>query len=66
MPRALELHVFDKVRQPLLVVVFQHRTGLDDEPQLSPVTGFPVRAHVVAQAVGQGTDDDFRVHRHLL
>ncbi len=33
-PRAFELHVLDEMRQPLLVVVFEHRTGLDDEPQL--------------------------------
>ena len=65
-PRAFELHVFDKVRQPLLVVVFQHGAGLDDEPQFGAAGGFPVRAHVVAQAVRQCADDDFRIDRHLL
>ena len=32
--RAFEQHVLDEVRQPLLVVVFEDRSGLDDEPQL--------------------------------
>ena len=31
--RALELHVLDKVRQAALVVVFQDRPGLDDQPE---------------------------------
>ncbi len=65
-PRAFELHVFDEVRQPLLVIVFQRGTGLHDEPHLSPVARLLVRAHVVAQAVRQGADEDFRIHRHLL
>ncbi len=64
--RALELHVLDEVRQALLVLVFEHRTGLDDEPQLGPAGRLAVRPHVVAQAVRQRADSDFRVDRHLL
>ena len=65
-PGALELHVFDEVRQPLLIVVFEHRTGLDDEPQLGAVRRLAVRAHVIAQAVRQRADDHFRIDRHRL
>ncbi len=64
--RAFELHVLDEMRQSLLVVVFQHRTGLDDEPQFGAAAGFAVGAHVIAQAVGQRADDDLRIDRHLL
>ena len=65
-PRALELHVLDEVRQPLLVVVFEHRAGLDDEPQLGAVRRLAVRADVVAQAVRQRADEHLRIDRHLL
>jgi len=65
-PCALELHVFDEMRQPLLVVVFQHRAGLDDEPQLSAVGRLRVCAYVVAQAVRQRAGHDLGIHRHLL
>ncbi len=65
-PRALELHVFDEVRQPLLVVVFEHRPGVHDEAQLGPARRLAVRAHVVAQAVGQRAERHLRIDRHLL
>ena len=64
--RAFELHVLDEVREPQLVVVFEHRAGLDDQPQLGAVRRLRVRAHVVAQPVRQRADDDLRVDRHLL
>ena len=63
---AFELHVLDEVRHTPLVVVFQHRTGLDDQTQLGPVGRSGVRPHVVAQAVRQTADGDLRIHRHLL
>ena len=65
-PRAFELHVLDEVRQPLLVVVFQHRAGLDDQPQLGPPGRLRVGAHVVAQPVRQRAGRDLRVDRHQL
>ena len=42
-PGAFELHVLDEMRQPLLVVVFEHRPGLDDEPQFGAVRRLAVR-----------------------
>ncbi len=66
MTRPLELHVLDEMRQPLLVVVFQHGTSLDDEAQLGAVGRLRVCAHVVAQAVRQGPDRDSGIDRHLL
>ena len=32
--RAFEFHVLDEVREPLLVVVFEHGAGFDDEAEL--------------------------------
>ena len=61
-----ELHVLDEVRGAQLVVVFQHRPRLDDQPQLGAPRRLRVRAHVVAQPVRQRADDDLGVHRHLL
>ncbi len=63
---SLEFHVLVEVRDPLLVVVFQHGAGLDDEAQLGAMLGPLVRAHVVAQTVRQRADDHFRVDGHLL
>ena len=63
---ALELHVFHEVRQPTLVVVFQHRAGLDHQPKLGAAGGLSVRADVVFQAVRQRADEGFGIHGHLL
>ena len=64
--RPLELHVLDEMRQPVLVVVFEHRPGLDDQPQLGAVGRLAVRSHVIAQPVRQRADDRLGVDRHLL
>ena len=66
MPGALELHVFDEVRQPLLIVVFENRTGLDNEPQLSAVRRLGVRADVIPEAIGQRPNEHVGIDRHLL
>ena len=66
MPGTLELHVFDEVRQPLLIVVFENRTGLDNEPQLSAVRRLGVRADVIAEAVGQPPNEHVGINRHRL
>ena len=55
-----------KCASPQLVVVFEHRAGLDHQPQFGAARRLRVRADVVAQAVRQRPDDDLRVHRHLL
>ena len=66
MPGTLELHVFDEVRQPLLIVVFENRTGLDNEPQLSAVRRLGVRADVIAETVGQRPNEHVGIDRHRL
>ena len=66
MPGTLELHVFDEVRQPLLIVVFENRPGLDNEPQLSAVRRLGVRADVIAEAVGQRPNEHVGIDRHRL
>ena len=60
-PGAVEAHVLDEVRQTPLVVVFEHRAGLDHEPQFGATPRLPVRTHVVAQTVRQPADPDLRV-----
>jgi len=63
---ALELHVFDEMREALLVVVLEDGSGFDDEAQLSASTGLLVRPHVVSQPIRQLACDRFRIDRHLL
>ena len=40
---AVERHVLDEVRQPALVVVFENRAGVDDQPQLGALLRLLVR-----------------------
>jgi hypothetical protein len=56
--RAVEGHVLDEVREPALVLVFEHRSGGDDEPQLRALLGFRVGADVIPQPVGERRPDD--------
>ena len=65
-PRALEQHVLDEMRQALLVVVFEHRSGLDDQPELGAPRRLGILPHVIAQAVRQRADGDFGIDGHLL
>ena len=65
-PCALELHVLDEVREAALVLVFEHRPRLHDQPQFGLFRGLAVRADVEAQAVGQAADEHLRIDRHLL
>jgi len=37
--RAVEAHMLDEVRQPALIVVFEHGAGVDDEPELGAAPG---------------------------
>ena len=63
---AVEAHVLDEVREPPLVVIFEDRTGPDDEPQFGTALRLPVGADVVAQPVRQRADGDQRVDRNEL
>jgi len=65
-PGALELHVLDEVRQAELVIVFEHRPRLHDQPQLDLLCRFAVGTHVEAQAVGQSSHQHVRIDRHVL
>ena len=59
----LKRHVFDEMRQPALVVVLEHRAGVDHQPQLGAASRLPVRPHEVLQAVRQPADADLRIDR---
>ncbi len=65
MLRALELHVLDEVRQAALVVVFQDRPGLDDQPEFDFARGLRVRPDVETEAVGQRADEDLWIDGHI-
>ncbi len=62
---AVERHVLDEVRQPALVVVFEDRTRVDDEPELRPISRLRVDANVVTQSVGQRPHGDAGIDRDL-
>ncbi len=62
--RAVERHVLDEVREAALVVVLEHRAGVDGEAELGAPGRLGVVADVVAQAVRQRADRDPRIDRH--
>ena len=64
--RAVEGHVLGKMRQPALIVVFEDRPRLDDEPKLGAFLGLLVGSHVVAQAIRQRPDRDLGIDRNGL
>src|SRR5262245_66644440 len=49
------------MREAALVVVLEHRAGLDDEPELGAITRRLIAADVIAQAVRQRADGDPRI-----
>jgi hypothetical protein len=51
--RAVEQHVFDEVRQAFLIVVLEHRSRVDHEPQLESLLRARVLPDVVAESVRQ-------------
>ena len=61
--RAVERHVLDEVRQARLVVVFEDRAGVDDEPELGALLRLLVGPDVVLEAVLEGSDRDLRIGR---
>ncbi len=65
--RAVEGHVLDEVRQPALVIVFEHRTGVHHQAQLGSASGRRVvAAHVVLEAIRQSARAHFRGDRNHL
>jgi hypothetical protein len=66
MQRAVEGHVLDKVREPALILVFEHRPCFDDEPKLGARLRQLVLPDVIAQTVRQGAHRDQRVDRDNL
>ena len=65
MPRALELHVLDEMRETALVVVFQHGSSLHDQSQFGLARGPGIRPDVEAEAVGQAADQHLRIDGHV-
>src|SRR5205814_6127824 len=61
---ALESHVLDQVRQPLLVLIFENRSGVDYQAQLGTLFRSFVRANVIAEAVTEFADGYLRIDRH--
>src|SRR5712691_1180753 len=61
MPRTIEAHMLDEMRQAPLVIVLEHRAGVDHESQFGATTGLRVRPNEVLQAVGKPADPDLRV-----
>ena len=61
MRRAVKRHVLDEVRQPPLVLVFEHGPGLDDQAQFGAVLRLVVGANVIVEAVGERADGDVRI-----
>ena len=49
--RSVERHVLDEMRQAALVIVLEHRAGIDHEPELGAMLGIPIGAHVPGEAV---------------
>ncbi len=63
---AVESHVLDKMRQPLLVIVFENRSGLDDQAQFSSLLRFLISADVIPHPVREFARRDLGVDRHRL
>ena len=59
---AVERHVLEHVREAALVVVFEHRAGLDRQSQQDAPFRPGVPADVVGEAVRQPADGDRLVH----
>ena len=63
-PRPVERHVLDEVREPPLVVVLQHRAGVDHQPQLGAVLRVAIGADIPRQPVLQLPGPDRRIKRN--
>ena len=59
--RAVEAHVLHEVREPALIVLFENRSCVDDEPELGPGLRILVGTHVVPHPVGERADRDPRI-----
>jgi hypothetical protein len=62
--RAVEGHVLDDVGETTLVVVLEHRAGVDGEAQLGAPLWLGVVPDVIAEPVRQRADGDPRIDRH--
>ena len=60
----IERHVLDEVRQAPLVVVFEHRAGVDHQPQFGAVARPRIAAHVVPEPVVEHTRPDLGIDRN--
>ena len=62
----LKAHVLDKVREPALVFVFEHRARIDDEPKLGARLRLSVLPDVVAEPVRERAYRNERIDRNGL
>ena len=60
---AIECQMLGKVRQPLLIVVFQNRPGLDYQTQFQFLFRLAIFLDVIRQAIGQFPHLDLRADR---
>ena len=60
---SVEAHVFNEMRQPPLIVVLEHRAGVDDEPEFGAALRLRVRPDEVLHAVGKPAGADLRIDR---
>ena len=59
--RAVEGHVLDEVRQSALFLLFEDRSGPDDQRQLCPGGRFHVLTDEVSQSVAQSSLNRVRI-----
>ncbi len=64
--RAVERHVLDEVREPALIVVFEHRARVHREPHLRAMLRFLVRENVIGEPARERALRDARVERKRL
>jgi hypothetical protein len=53
--------VLDEMRKSALIFVFEHGTGVNDEPKFGAAPGLSVLSDVVAQAIRERADGDERI-----
>src|SRR4051812_8085867 len=66
MLRTVERRVLDEMSKAKLAILLENRARVDHEPQLGAFLRPCVLPDVVAQAVGQRSDPELRIHRQLL
>ncbi len=66
MGRAVKGHVLDEVRETLLVIVFENRSGFHNKPKFCPLLGLLVGPNVISKPIGQPSDCDLPLDRYWI